>query len=138
MNITPIQLAKRIEKWQQRLQSLGVGHTRIECVSLVDQTPGGSDAKATVQPSREYDSAHFWFTHDFIKECTESELDETIVHEWVHVAMRDLDVAIEADVVEDFLPKFAHEVWADRVDHEREGFVDKIAREIYRQYLSGQ
>ena len=138
MRLTPTQLAKRVEKWRGRLQHLGVGHIRIECVTLCDETPGGPQAKATVQPSREYDSAHFWFTRDFIENCQEHELDETIIHEWVHVAMRDYDTAIESDVVEDHLAPAAHDAWVDRVDHEREGVVDRVARQIYSFWLAGQ
>lgn len=136
MKLTPIQLAKRVEQWQKRLPLLGVGHVTIKCVTLCDETPGGPQAKATVQSSTHYDEAHFWFTFDFIAECDEAELDQTIIHEWVHVAMRDLDSAIES--VDEQLSPAVNEVWTDRLEHEREGLVDKIARQIYHLWLASR
>lgn len=133
MKLTPVQLAKRFEQWQRRLPLLGVGHWRIEAVSLCEQTPTGPDAKATAHVSNAYDSVHFWMTFEFLENATESELDETIIHEWVHVAFRDFDVAIEA--AEDSMSKGESDAWEDRIDHAREGLVDRVARQIYRLWL---
>lgn len=124
-----IKLAERIELWQERLRWLGIGHWRIDAVHVVDETPGGPHANATVRPSYHYQSCEFWFRHDYMDECTEADLDETIIHEWLHVAMRDLDRAIEA--IDDQLTPAARDIWDARVDHEREGLIDAVARQIY-------
>lgn len=127
-----IKLAKRVEFWRDRLIPLGLGHWRIDQVSIVDETPGGYRAKATVQPSHTYDSCIFWFTHDFLSEASKRDVDETILHEWVHVFMRDFDHAIES--VETELSPAAESRWSDWVGHEREGVVDRIARSFYMLY----
>ena len=128
-NRDAIKLAKRVEMWQKRLTSLGLGHWRIEGVTIADDPPGYGDAQAAVQPSDQYDSVRFWFQTEYVENATERELDETILHEWMHVAMRSLDQAIES--VEYGLSPAAREVWRDRVQFEREGLVDRLARQIY-------
>src|SRR3954451_17356626 len=96
MKITPVQLAERVEAWQKRLEPLGVGHFRIECVTLTDEVPGQSiDADAGVAANPDYDLARFYFNNDFLEQVDAQPLDETILHEWVHVAMRDHDNAIK-------------------------------------------
>ena len=125
-----IKLAKRVEAWRDRMVYLGIGHFRIDSVSVVDETPGGPTAGATVIPSHTYDSCRFYFTISFL-ESIESprQLDETIIHEWLHVAMRDLDQAIES--AEDDMTGTARETWNSRITHEREGLVDRLARQVY-------
>lgn len=130
-----IRLAKRIEKWRDRLIPLGLGHWRIDEVSVVDETPGGPAAGATVTPSHSYDSARFWFTHSFLADADDRQLDETIIHEWLHVAMRDFDQAIESGEFD--LASSARDRWSDWVGHEREGLIDKLARQIYALWVAG-
>lgn len=124
-----IKLAQRVEAWQKRLAPLGIGHFRILAVHVVDQTPGGARANASVFTPSDYDSAEFWFKYDYVEECNEQELDETIIHEWLHVAFRDLDDALE--VVESWMPEATHNDFENRIDHEREGVIDRLARLIY-------
>lgn len=125
MKITPVQLAERVEAWQKRLAPLGVAHWTIEKVILCDETPSGPNANATVNTSPTYDYCTFWFRADYVEEATADELDNTIIHEWMHVAMRDLDEAIAA--AEDQLSPGFRDAWEDRVGHEREGLVDRLA-----------
>jgi hypothetical protein len=125
LNITSTQLAKRVEKWQKHLAPLGIGHWNIESVNLVDETPADVGAQATVGSHSLYDNCIFWFTHSFIEEATERELDETIVHEWLHVAMRSFDQAITS--VEDSLAPAVNDQWHSWVHHEREGLVERLA-----------
>jgi hypothetical protein len=133
-NVTPKRLATRVEAWRDRLAHLGMSHFRITSVHVQDETPGGPRAEASVRPSGAYDSVEFWFKWDFIQTCTNYELDETIIHEWLHVAMRDLDEAI--DSVESWMTKQAYEDFVDRVDHEREGVIDRLARQITSAYYN--
>lgn len=136
MRITPINLAKRVERWQKRLGPLGVAHWRIESVTITDAVPGEPGALAAVQPSESYDSVRFYFDAEFIDNCNERDLDETILHEWIHVAMRDLDVVIHD--VEETLPPAAADFWARSIHHAREGLVDRLARQIYASHDDGK
>lgn len=132
MKITPIQLAKRIERWQKRVPELGVSHFRFSVV-LEDSVPGKSGASAAANVPHDYDYVEFHFTFEFLEEASAEKLDEVIVHEWVHVAMRDLDHAL--NVVERWMPPATYEDFEDSVDHEREGLVDRFAWLIYRLYM---
>lgn len=124
-----INLAKRVERWQQTLAPLGVSHWRIGAVTVTDDVPGQPDSQAAVQPSHDYDSVRFWFLEEFVDSATERELDEAIIHEWMHVAMRDFDAAVLW--AEDSLAPAALSAWEDRIHHEREGIIDRLARLIY-------
>lgn len=128
MRITSIQLAQRIQRWQKQLEILGIGHFRIDSVNVADTTPSGPSAKASVTMSGHYDYCTFWFTHETLDDCTPSELDELIVHEWLHVAFRDFEAAFHA--VEKWMPAPTYEDWNDRVEHESEGVVDRLAKLI--------
>ncbi len=125
---TPMALVRRIEAWQQRLAHLGIGHFRIVAVHLTDETPGGRYAKAAVQASTDYDTCEFWFALEHLEGCTERDLDETIIHEWLHVAWRDFDGVV--DSVEPWMPKATYADFDDRIHHECEGLIERLARSI--------
>jgi hypothetical protein len=127
-------LAKRVEAWQKRLGPLGLQQKRIECVTLTDEVPDNDTAVAGVQPGGNYDSVRFFFAHEFLEETDDRGLDEVILHEWLHVAMRDLDRAIDAAAYE--LSAGARYQWNERVHHEREALVDRLARQIYALYTT--
>jgi hypothetical protein len=91
----------------------------------MDETPGGPHANATVQTDGNYDRLRMQFQYAYLEHCTEDELDQTIIHEWLHVAMRDFDHSIET--IEDALSPGVCQQWADSVEHEREGLVDRLA-----------
>ena len=113
---------------------LGLGHWTIDQVSIADETPGGPNAEACVQPSYAYDTCTFWFTHSFVESASLRALDEAIIHEWVHVFMRDFDQTISS--VDDELSPATERIWSDRIHHEREGVVDRIARALYVFYMA--
>lgn len=125
-----IRLGKRIEFWQKRLEPLGLGHWRIDAVHVVDDVPNnGYRAAACVRPSVHYDYCEFWFGHEYLDNCNPRDLDITIIHEWLHVAMRNFDSAAES--VEDVLASNVEEIWSERVRHERENLIDRLSRQIY-------
>lgn len=126
--MTENQLRRRIESWQAHLAPLGLDHWRIDSVTIESDDAN----RASVQVARMYDSCHFHFDPEFLAEADDQELDEVIIHEWVHVAMRDWDQAIEA--IEGELSPASKWQWNDRMHHEREGLVDHIARQIYASY----
>lgn len=125
MKITPTQLAKRVEKWQQILAPLGIGHFSINCISLVDEVPGTPGSLAAVTTSQDYDYVRFYFNNEYLDEADAEDVDRTIVHEWLHVALRDLDHALRA--VEKWMPEATYDDWDDRVTHEREGLIERLA-----------
>lgn len=129
MTRTPIHMAKRIEGWQKKLASLGVAHFEFE-LFLLEETPGGPNASATAQASRHYDKVVFTFRNDYVEEATDAELDQTIIHEWVHVAMRDLDHVLETP--ETWMPLQTYTDWEAAVDHEREGLVERLSVALHQ------
>ena len=131
-NTDSVKVAERFEKWQKRLAHLGVGHYRINGVHFGEETPGGPRAEASVQVSENYDNVDFWVKWEFLENCDHYELDSTIIHEWLHVAMRDFDDALEA--VESWMPKQTYEDFEQRVNHEREGLVERLSRTIAGMY----
>lgn len=133
MKITGPQLARRVERWQKVLAPLGLGHFRIEEVTVADQTPSHCGANATARLYQHYDSVQFWFTHDFIDGSTPKRLDEVIIHEWLHVAWRDHeDVTDRAG--EAWMPPAALKDFTAALEHEQEGLIERTARLIYTLY----
>lgn len=122
-------LAERVEMWAKRLAPLGIAHFQIDAVHVDEATPGGPHAKAAVQCSRDYDHCTFWFKREFLDYCSGDELDQTILHEWVHVAMRDYDRTLE--VVERWMPEATYEDFDSIVNSEREGLVDRLAHALF-------
>lgn len=120
-----IRLAKRVERWQQRLSALGVAHWEIKSVSMVDL----EDAQACVYTSDQYDSCRFYFDHDFLASCDARQLDHAICHEWMHVAMRDLDRFIEQ--FEHWMPVATYQDFEANLKRLRERHVDNVARALH-------
>ncbi len=128
VKITSIELAQRIEWWQGILAPLGVSHFRIERVTCCEETTSKCNAIATSRIPSHYDSVYFEFTDDFLEEATERRLDEVIVHEWLHVAHRDVDEAMRAP--RPWMAEQAYDDWVERVEHEHEGLIERLARFI--------
>lgn len=130
MKVKPVELAQRVEAWQQKLRFLGIGSMQIKCVSLVDETPSGPHANASVSISDDYDKVHFWFTHHFVEGCeTEDDLNVVIIHEWLHVAFRDHDKLVR-DTVDNWLAPHSRHDFEDRWEHEQEGLIERLAHTI--------
>lgn len=124
MKITPIQLAKRVERWGKRLAPLGVAHFEFT-VTTCDEVPPDGSGQAAAWVSSDYDAVKFYFQNDYVEESSEDQLDQTIVHEWLHIAMRDFDNVTE--LVETWMPEATYTQWEQMLKHEREGVVDRIA-----------
>jgi hypothetical protein len=130
VKITGPQLARRVEKWGKRLSDLGVAHWRIEYVALADELPGDTpEADACVQCSALYDNCRFVFRNGFLGRVEARELDETIIHEWLHVAMRNLDRVYE--IPEKYMPEATYGDWTHRVFEERENLIDGLSKALY-------
>lgn len=121
-------LTKRVLYWQQKLSPLGVGHWRVE-VKIVAEPQGKPSSKACVKSSQLYDTCWMEFAADELAIATARDIDETIIHEWLHVAFRDFDHAVREGIYS-YFPSPAEDAWEARVDHEREGVVDRLARTL--------
>lgn len=121
-------LTKRVKFWQQKLAPLGVGHWRVD-VKIVEEPQGKPNSKAAVRSSAQYDTCWMEFAIADLAVATPDDLDETIIHEWLHVAFRDFDHAVREGIYDNF-PRIAEDLWEARVDHEREGIIDRLARTI--------
>jgi hypothetical protein len=127
--MTVAQLTKRIVYWQGNLADLGIGHWRVKDVTVGPNPPGSDSAVASVWASGAYDTCRFYFRDSYVEEATEEDIDETIIHEWLHVAWRDTDATIQA--AEQWFPSGAWDDYYGRVDHEREGLIDRLSRALY-------
>lgn len=95
----------------------------------MDNPAGNPNSAAAVSCSGDYDRCTFEFSHEAV-EGDPIELDRTIIHEWLHVAMRDMDAAVNS--FEGLLAPQTWEVLDDRYDHEKEGFIERAAFLIER------
>lgn len=129
------QLVQRIDYWQHHpsLSHLGLAHWRFTVKWHDECEIKGKlvkEAVASADPSLFYSDAVLTFSEDAVNNPDyEGDEDRYIVHELLHVAGRDLDEAIEADL-QDFLPPPLLDAHEARVRHAKEGFIDALARAI--------
>lgn len=134
MEITEQELADRVQEWGFWLADLGVSHFRINDVSMNEDSPSDDpDAIASVITDDKYDSCEFWFSKAQVENWTEEELDETIIHEWLHVAMRDYDQAVDG-MFSYYVPTNVYYESTRRLIHEREGIIERLARTLLAFY----
>lgn len=128
--MTAAKLQARVEFWQKRLAPLGLQHWRFT-VEVVDEAGGEPNNNAAVSYSLRYDSAIIQFAREFLADpdTNEQTIDESILHELMHVVMRDYGQAI--DSIETHLAPPAKAVWHDQLHHELEGVVERLARALY-------
>lgn len=130
------QLAKKISYWQDHpaLKHLGIAHWRFtlmwqECCD--DENPD-YEVLATAYPHELYSDATLTFNKErFEDEDYEGDQDRYIVHELLHVAMRDYDNCVEDNnPFEPYVPPVVMVQWKNQVKREREAHVDALARVI--------
>lgn len=127
MKITDKQAVARVHYWAKELALLGVGHFRIEDIEIAEDLMEGSSA-ACVLISKDYDRLQFWIDRGFLQDCGIEALDRTLIHEWVHAAMRDYDFVVES--IEDQLAPSVADIYSKHASHARENLVDRIATAI--------
>lgn len=133
-----IQLAKRVERWQKRLLPLGLAQYTIDRVTTTD-APGGNDGSAAcVHVTADYDRAVFEFRNDVVDWAYDNEdfeyLDQTILHEWLHVSFQDYYNSIF--LVGEKLSPDANELWEEAMEHSNERLIDRLARQLYAAFKS--
>lgn len=126
-------LGKRLDYWQRVCWPLGIQHWRIN-LDIVEETHGGPNAAASVRPADSYDTADLEFRASYIEEASDYEIDCTIVHELMHIVMRDIDATVES--VETWMPHATHVDFNERYCHEQEGLIDRAARAIVEAHKS--
>ncbi len=126
--MTPAQLKKRVAVWQQRMN---LQHWRLT-VDITDEPRGKPSAAAGVTYSAFYDKADLEFQTELIAHESVHEIDCTIVHELVHIQLRDLDQTLWSITAHLAAP--AEDVYEKAIERATEGFVDRIARVIVAGY----
>lgn len=133
-----IQLAKRVEKWQSTLGPLGLAQYTIDRISTSDEPGGNPHSAACVTPSGDYDRCVFEFRNDIVDYAYDNDdfeyLDQTILHEWLHVAFQSQQNSIE--LVHSYLAPMVSEVWEEQLTHELERLIDRLARQLYAAFYS--
>lgn len=122
------ELAERVETWQERLAPLGLSAWKFS-VHTRDVVPGTPNSQASVTSAENYDSAAFYFRHDFLEGADDEELDITIIHEWLHLLFRDFDNAIE--LVQPWMPDATYDTFDENIRQRREGVIERLARALY-------
>lgn len=118
--MTRRQLEARIRQWQSRL---GLAPWEI----VVEHADEPTDAWATTKSSPQYRRSTLTFD-PALREAGAPKADLIIVHELLHVLMRDVDESFEA--VAGQLHPQAVDLAAKRYYHAVEGFVDALAGAI--------
>lgn len=120
-------LRDRVDYWVDVCEPLGLGHWRID-VEIVEEPHGKMGSNAAVQLSGYYDNATIEFASIIFEEHGDEEIDEIIVHELLHIVFRDFwDAVTEPEYL------FGKPAWTshyNRLDHEAEGVIDRMARSI--------
>jgi len=131
--MTTASFIRRVTYWQKKLKPLRLEHWDIE-VEAVDE-PSDSvfySAKAAVTMSSHYDTVYLEVCKAWLPDAEPGDIDKVIIHELIHVAMRDFDDAIHR--VEDVLGVPARGIWKEELRHERESLVEQLARTLYLAY----
>lgn len=126
--MTARQIKARVDFWTKRLAPLGLSHWDFEVYVFdgdIEDSPG---CDATADTSDQYDSARLSFRADKVDRDVR-EVDQLVLHELIHVAMRDFDETV--DLVGWQLSIPVKSVWEQITDREREGLVERLARTIW-------
>lgn len=118
--ITRLELERILRVWQERLR---LTHWAIEIdwgMPLDDD-----EANAEILIEDFYDAAKVRIANGF-PAWSADWANKVIVHELLHVVCRDMDELVKA--VKVIVPdERAHDLFADRYNHEAEGVVDRLA-----------
>lgn len=130
--MTEGEFVARVDLWRSRhLPELGLAHWdfHFEFDENADDVKDGrgAGAEATIRVHRTYDTA-FWNVPQESLTKDLPDIDKIIVHELLHVVMRDLNKA-EYDMVE-VVGGHMGDQFAERLEHEIEGVIERLSRSI--------
>lgn len=111
---------KILRVWQKRLN--------LEHWDIVLDWSAHSEGLAAIWRADDYDNATVRMGEDWEKR-PRREINISIVHELLHVHMRDLDLIV-TDKLDGFLHRDVESVLVDQFKHHREGTVDRLAKAI--------
>lgn len=128
--MTPDGFEARVNYWRGRLRSLGLAHWQFEYKFDFDKDEDyrGRDAQATVRVHESYDTA-YWVIPRPSLELSPEEIDHIILHELMHVAMRDVN-KVEHEMMM-ILGGREGDVYEEALTHAIEGLVERLARSFF-------
>lgn len=118
--LTKAQVEKIVRVWQGRL---GLERWKIE----VEFSNNPADFYAEANPSVQYESCTLVFSPGW-SELTVELVDQTVVHELLHLLHRDVDTAVEA-ARSQLHPQASGQI-EKRYEHAMEGFIDRLATRL--------
>lgn len=119
-------LVKRVERWRRLLAP----EWRVTLVDELPEDPG-YPVNAQVAADDDYLHARLWLNPDRYAPATPlGELDVTIVHELVHLLLRELRRTI--DLLDGQVHRDVHRLLEERFRHEEELLVERVARVVAR------
>lgn len=121
--MTSTDIVGLVRAWAPRL---GLSHWEIDVTW--DETLTDDVANVVVESS--YDGARITLRADLVEHPDAEYVEATVVHELLHVVMRDLDATLPP--VLDLLPRGAASLARARYEHESEGIVDRLATVLVR------
>lgn len=121
--MTAKQLESRLRYWKRKL---GLHDWEFE-IQITAHPNGKDGSDACVHTHNHYESAIIELLDEF-EDWDKTKTDRVIVHELLHIRMRNLDTAISS--VYDYLAPAPCNMHHERVEHETEGYVEWLARLI--------
>lgn len=127
--MTRAEFEARVNYWRIRLGHTGLTHWRFDFDYDDDalEDRNGREADASVGVHETYDTAH-WHVRPATLGMDPLTVDETIVHELLHVAMRNLN-SVEHDILAEVGGR-SMIILSERLEVEIESFVERLARAI--------
>ena len=122
--MTVKQLGARVRYWSRILR---LRHWDFD-VEIVEGFADSPESYARCHCEDSYDQALLSFKQEWLDEAEYEEIEIAVVHELLHVYMRNFDHTVER--IEDQLAPTTAAIWHEQVKHDRENTVDRLSRLI--------
>lgn len=117
-------MLRTISTWQKRLK---LEHIKLDI--KLDEDPEHPDALASVSPDALYDRAELQFRSDW-REHEPFELNRIVVHELLHIMLRDFGRAVRSIGSAGILSHQVQVLWHEQCEEAEEGFIDRMAHRL--------